>query len=549
MHHSLYITLLNWSSPVSWLLLLALVGLLLVQLWLIRSNQSLPANRKALRLGLNLLLWGILVAYVVQPHWPVEHPATHVLLVGNDVPAAVARRVKDSLHLKDSFTARNLKNQYDSVTLLGQQFPPEVLTRLSQSALRHIPYNQPDHLQQIHWKGMVRQGEMQRVVGQLTASEAQPLRLRFGNKTLDSLMLQPGPNRFTMQFPAFARGQSEVELVLGQDAPLDTLPFYTRPTTPLTVQFLLNSPDFESKTLAGWLGKQGHTVDVSASLSKNISSSLRFNKSDKASGQTPPDLVITEPANAGNPIIRKAVADGKAVLFINLTEPEQDSRTINQAVGSRWQAQKISNEPAITVGNGLTALPYRFADQLNQFSVGGFPVFVQQTAGRIGVSLLSETYPLSLSGDTLTYNRLWTAVLARLSRPEKNTVQAEAPLYQGLEQTIYVNNPTTALRSIRVGTDTVQLSYSPLNERSAEGTSLFGQRGWQTVQDSLALYVSGPDGLRDRQLVEQFVRAHTHFQSLGKSSEEKPTTQIPDWLWLTLLIACFTALWLEPKLL
>lgn len=539
-------TTVNWSTPLTWLIAAALFVLLLVQVWFVVRNQSLTPARKWVRLGLNGLLWLLLAGYFANVRWSIDRPARHALLVGDDVPAAVARQLADSLHIREQFSSRNLDAVYDSVTLVGQNFPTETLTKLSQSALNWIPYNQPDQLQAIRWKGLVRQGEMQRVTARIQSAQKQWLRLRFGQRTVDSVSLHEGDNTVALQFPAFARGRSQVTVALDNTA-LDTLRYFVRPTRPLTVQFVLNSPDFESKTLADWLGKQGHTVTVSATLSTNIRSSLQINKGSKQV----PDLYITEPVNAANATIRKAVAEGKSVLFINLTNPEVDIRSINQAVSSRFGVQKTTNEALLPVGTGLSALPYRFAESLNQRMVSGYPVAVQRGSGRVGVSLLSETFPLALSGDSVTYSRIWTAVLARLSPPDKNTIQADAPVFSRLPQEITVasslpNQPTT----LPIGSDTVQLIRSALNEGAETGRAVFSKAGWQVMQDSLALYVDSlraDNLLAKRAEVNQFLLAHARHQSVDKLPQRITSSQMPDWVWLLLFLGCFTALWVEPK--
>ena len=555
-------TIINWTSPLTWFIAPALVVLLGVQLWFIVRSGSISNARKWVRAGLNGLLWLLLVAYFMQFRWSLTRPATHVLLIGDEVPAAFARQVSDSLHVQERLTSRNFKANYDSVTLVGQQFPVETLTQLSQSTVQWIPYNQPDQLQDIRWKGIVRQGERQSVTGSIQSSKAQVLRVQYGRKTLDSVALHEGVNAFALHFPAFANGRTQAELTLSSsgrrgsaqaNTVLDTVRFFTRPTRPLIIQFLLNSPDFESKTLADWLGKQGHTVELSATLSKNLSSEVSINKTAKTASKATPDLIITEPVNAANATIRKAIADGKAVLFINLTNPETDCRVINQALSSRWQVRKTANEPLVVVSSGLNALPYRFTENVNQFAVaGGYPIAVQRVTGRVGVSLLSETYPLALSGDSVTYNRIWTATLARLSASTQNTVRIDAPLYTATRQAISVNNPTNRLTALRVGQDTVRLNYSPLNDRSAIGMSSFSKAGWQSVQDSLALYTNPlkpNDPIANRETVRQFVLAHAQFQPAGAKSDATSAEQVPGWAWLLLFIGCFTALWVEPKIL
>ncbi|GAB2561636.1 hypothetical protein [Spirosoma areae] len=543
-------TTLNWTDPITGLTGLALLSLSLVQVWLITRNRSLSAGRKWVRAGLNFLLWLVVTGYFLHISWPITRPATHALLIGEDVPSAFVRKLNDSLPIQVRLSSRDFKADYDSVTLVGQSFPTETLTQLSSANVQWVPYNPPDQVQALRWKGIVRQGEMQLVVGGIHSSKAQLLRLRFGSQTVDSVALSEGPNTFTLQFPTFSRDRSQTELVLGEST-LDTLRFFVRPTESLTVQFLLNSPDFESKTLADWLGKQGHRVNISAALSKNISSNISINQVNKSAGQPMPDLIITEPVNAASSAVRKAVAGGKAVLFLNLTNPETDCRAINQALGSGWQVRKIAGEPLIPIKNGLNALPYRFVERLNQFAVSGYPVAVQQTTGQVGVSLLSETFPLSLSGDSLGYNRVWMAVLARFARSNKTIVQVDAPVYTRIRQSVSINNASGRQRTLQIGPDTVPLTYSSINERSALANSLFRQPGWQIVQDSLALYVNAlrpNDPVANRAMVSRFMQVHSRYPSARNQSRRTATAQLPDWAWLVLLIGCFTALWVEPKL-
>ena len=549
----------NWNDPLTDFTAVALLMLGAVQVWFIVRKPSLSPGRKWLRAGLNAWLWLLLLGYFGRFSWPVPRPATHALLIGDEVPTAFAHRLGDSLRIRERFTGQKFKTPADSVTVVGQTFPPETLARLSHSVVQWIPYRQPDQIQAIGWKGVVRQGEMQRVTGQIRSSRKQFLRLRYGNQTLDSVALREGSNAFDLRFPAFARGRTQTELVL-ENTPLDTVRFFARPTPPLRVQFLLNSPDFESKTLANWLGKQGHTVQLSTILSKNIASSVSINNSDQSASR-PPDLIITEPANARDATVRRAAADGRSVLFINLTNPETDLPAINRALGSRWQVRKIANQPAITLGNGLNALPYRFADALNQFAVAGYPVAVQRTVrpglagqgrvGRVGVSLLNETFPIALRGDSLTYGQIWTAVLAQLSVTGQNNVQVGAPVFAGLPTIIQVNNAPDQPPHLRVGEDTLQLAYSPLNVRTAEGSWQPLRTGWQSIGDSVAVYVGAAhvgNPVADEQRVSRYMLAHARHRPGADRTARLNRTKLPGWVWLLLFLTCFTALWVEPKL-
>jgi hypothetical protein len=545
----------NWTDPITWGIALGLLILLSVQLWFVVNNQTLSSSRKLVRSVLNSLLWLVLVGYLLQISWTIDRPATHVLLVGEEVPAAYARTVQDSLHIRERLTAPSLKTAYDSVTLVGQDFPIETLARLSQSVVRWIPYTEPGQFQELRWKGIVRQGELQRVSGRIQSPGRQLLRLQYGNRTLDSLVVRSGTNNVKLQFPAFGLGRTQVEVILGKET-LDTLRFFGRPTTPLRVQFVLDNPDFESKTLADWLGKQGHSVQLSTTLAKNVRSSVGINTSSKGASKKP-ELVVTDPANAASSVVRTAIADGKAVLFINLSTPSTDIAVINRALKTRWQIKRISTQETVPMGSNLTAHPFQFGPTSNQFAVAGYPIAIQQTAGRVGVSLLNETFPLVLSGDSITYSRIWQAVLAKLQPATKNNVLIDAPVFSSIPTDIRVNNPAIYAPLLGIGADTVRLTPSALNTQSAMGRLLTPKAGWQAVQDSLAVYVEPAtvqSSLAARQVVAQFMRAHSTYEMLknqtGKSSSgrEAQSETVPNWAWLTLFLICLTVLWVEPKI-
>jgi len=553
----------NGSEPVNWLIAAILVAMPIVQFWLISRNTTLTVGRKRLRLLLNGLLWLVLVGYVLQIHWKTTSVATHVLVAADDVPASYVRQLKDSLGVSRSFTVADLKEsrfdagKFDSVTVVGQAIEPPVLSQLAGPVLQWIPYYAPDQMQTIGWKGVVWKGELQKVVGGIQSSRKQILKINYAGQTLDSLELHEGFNAFALQFPAFSQGRTATELVLGGKT-IDTVRFFTRATRPLSYQFVLDNPDFESKTLADWLGQKGNSVQLTTTVSKDVSNSLAINQARGTSKKLNPDILITDPANAANPLIKKAVADGKSVLFINFTNPETETRVINQALSSNWKVRKVSNETSIAVGKDLNALPYRLANPVNQIAVAHYPVAVQKNVGKIGVSLLSETYPLKLSGDSVAYERSWNTILAQLQPSFKNNIQVEAPLVKGERGVIRFNAFSAKPARVRIGRDFAEVTHSPINDLSADVPYLFSQTGWQSVQDSVEVYVSEPGStLIKSRLVSQYIQAHSKYQTLAGAVRQQAgpdgrtartlESRLPDWVWLLAFLLCFTALWVEPK--
>lgn len=543
----------NPADFVSWMIVVLLTAVLGIQLVLVIRNQTLSGRRKAVRLVLNLLFWLVLLAYFLQIECQFPVDRKPLLLAADEVPTDYVAHLKDSLNLGETarlnafkdpgFKAKLLDGTVDSVVLVGTGFSPDVLGQLSRQSVRWVPYYRPDQLQLIRWKGIRRKGEWQTVSGVIQSSRKQMLSLRFGNQTLDSLPVPKGAAAFHFRFLVFSQGRTAVELMLDQK-PLDTLRFFARKAETVSYQFVLDNPDFESKTLADWLGQKGNSVELTSLVAKDIRNRVQINRA------IPPDVIITTPGNADNPVVKKAVSQGKPVLFMNGADPEADSKLINRALGTNWQVKKISNEAAVSLGNGVQALPYQFRDALNQFPVAWYPVAVQKTAAPIGWSLLSETFPLKLSGDSMRYDRIWTAVLAQLQPSSPNNIQVDAPVFNGFRSVIQFNNLVRKPAAIHLETDTVRLDYSVINGMSAEVSYAFGRSGWQPFLDSLEVYVDQPDaqnGFGGRFMTD-YVRARSAESSPVKGDTGRlVSAKIPEWVWLILFLGCLTALWIEPK--
>lgn len=535
-------------TPIFFYSLLALLAL--IQTWFLARNRTLTGARKAVRAGLNLLLWLVLLGFVWQPGWTSHLDTTHVLLVSDEVPGTVARQVQDSLHIRERVSATTIKPELvDSVTLLGQQFPSALLARLSRQTLRWAPFNEPDKPIELRWKGVVRVGEEQRIQGAILSTKRQKLAVRFGNQVVDSLWLSAGQQSFTLRFPALAKGRTETVLLLGNEA-VDTVRFFAQGTRPLNIRFVLNTPDFETKTLADWLGRQGNRVELSSNLSTGIEATLQINTSAKQAtknSNATPDLVITEPGLVGQPLVRKALAERKSVLVLNITNPQSEAITINRAMGTNWRFRKVSNEETIPAGNDLTALPYQFAPGLNQFDIQGYPVAMQAVGGKVAMSLFSETFPLKLSGDSVAYARIWNSVLAKLQPVQVDNLVVDGPVLPARRQVLLLNNPSAQPTQLRLANDTVSTTPVVLNTQSFTTQYRFTKSGWQTLADSAEVFVE--DSLANpSQRINSWLVAHNRYQTGSFRVAPTREQRIPSWLWLVLILSCLTALWIEPKL-
>ncbi|WP_298351466.1 hypothetical protein [Runella sp.] len=551
-------TVFSSFTTLDWLIYAALAILLAVQIRSILRVKSLSAYRLRVRLGLTILLWVVLLLFIIQPQWKFSGNTNRVLLISENIPAETIQKAKDSLKITESFTINDFNrrasedpgfvSRLGSIYLLGQDFTAWTLSQLSQKKLHWLPSFKPDELQEIRWKAIVRKGEFQEVIGKVQLTEPKVLRVKYGSQVVDSFSLSKGFQTFQLRFPAFAVGRTETSLEL-ENQEVQKVKFYSRKSQISSVYFILENPDFESKTLAELLGKNGNRVEILTTVAKNTQSKVSINRFDKSKTFTP-DIIITEPSNVAHPLVKKAVSDGKSVLFFSVTSPEQSLKNINATLGTKWRVKKISNAESLPVGNGVTALPFQLEENINQNRVTGLPVAVQKVGGRVGVSLLNETFSLKLSGDSLAYGKIWSTILQQLNPPLEGNIEAEAPLWKDTKSKLVLNKFSQNINELSIANDTAQLHTSGLNSLTATADYIFRKSGWQPFQDSLEVYVEEESSpLSKAKQIKETLIAHAQVESLPSNvSEQMLTVQLPDWVWFALLLVCLTGLWIEPKL-
>lgn len=560
----------DWSEPVNLILLALLIVLLFVQLWLlVFRGRQVFTGRSAVRLGLNLLLWIAIAAFIFQPYFKKDSVSVHALIVGKDVPSDFAAKLKDSLKTAEGLdfpsfrqgrpAMENLRrSNIDTLFLAGQDFEPALFQALTQTEeppiIKWIYYSAVDQLGNLKWKAILRKGEIQSIQGNIESLKKQVLKLRYGSQILDSTSLFIGHNKFKLSFPVFGQGRMSANLVLDNKT-IDTIRFFARPNEPLTFHVIMDNPDFESRNLANWLGKNGHSVVYTTTLSKDIKSKLTINKAKD------PDVIITGPDNVSNAQVKKQLANGKSVLFINLSNPVSEIAAVNAALGTKLQIRKISNETAITISPELTALPYQFVTSNHYLPVAKYPVAIEKMSGKIGVSLLNETFPLILNGDSVTYQKVWNSILASLHPATQSNVDMKAPIYQNLNTAVNINNFTSFPKFLKMGNDTLFLTYSPLNNRSANGCFTPTESGWNISPDSSGIeyFVENENDLNldfNTEKMKDFVRTYTSLQAklatatIGTDfvADKGIKKKFSDWAWFAIVIGCIVGAWVEGKL-
>ncbi len=528
-----------------WLLAIGLVILLAIQLVALWKKKA-----SKIKIGLNLLLWLSVCMLVINPSWTESVDMSKILVYSDGVSVEKSKKIKDSLKIGEVFSQKEFNRRVNENTdfasklgkiyFLGQDASPEILSKLGQNSISWIPDFKTDEIQEIHWKSIIRKGEMQEVAGKIELSEAKTMRLKFGNQVLDSLKLPKGFSSFSLNFPAFSIGRTSLSLELDQKH-LQNIDFYSVKNQPQGILFILSNPDFESKTMADWLGKGGNKVEIQTTIAKNTLNNVSINQTKKTFS---PDIIITDPSNAGNSLVKKANSEGKSILFINLENPDLAVKNINQNLGTKWKLKRTSTQESRAISQELTAHPYEFEANVLQKSVFDYPIAIQKKIGKVGISLHNETFPLMLSGDSLTYARIWQSAFQALKPSFNNNIEVIAPIFQDVKKEIFLNSSNWQ-NKLNIEDDTIKTSQSAINPATSRTTYTFRKAGWQPFQDSLEVYIEANQStLAKANLLKPYLKS----DAISTSSEQRLQVNLPEWAWFLIILLILTGLWVEAKI-
>jgi hypothetical protein len=460
-------------------------------LYAIVSKASLSPLQRGVKVVLHLLLLVCVYILIRNPFWNVGNDP--VLVYSNTVPKEAVSALSEELKLKKVMSASHFFSESeveDEVMLFGQDFTAEQLSHLAGKTVDWRGFFPEDRPQELKWKANLRRGDQQKLEGRISLNEEKTLKLIYGTTVLDSVHMGAGYSRFSLKFPVFTEGRTAVELWVGAEKSRD-IAFFARAVDKQRVGILEEFPDIEHRLLAEWLGKRGYEVSVSTPVAKGEAQQARINNSSGT------DLIITSTAR---------VRPGTAALVLQGREVGQ----VNRSTGTAFSLNAGSEE--VEMLGDLKQFKHKAILRENQHQVGSLPVYIEKKEHKIGVSLMTETFPAKLSGDSVLYDRIWTEIMAAMSRPDSLLV--EGPVYAFQEN---------GLPSGKAGVAT----YFPVDT------------GWVEKAPFGELYVESDPAAT----VATWVKNNA---ATGKVGEETKRYLPEHWKFLAILLS-LALLWLEPK--
>jgi hypothetical protein len=537
--------MIQFQPDISWIwaflfagVILCLLGYLSFKTW----NTSLSTNRKLLRITLNAVLSLLLIGLIFQPVWEVSKTTVPSLVFPKGMEKAQIQFWKDSLGIENSGEIDQLKPGANPVYLVGNDYSPENLHQLGDRQIQWIPIRKSGEFEFLEWKGILRKGEIQVVRGNIQVDTLTEISIQFGEEILDQVTLEPGIRDFELNFAAKIEGRNEVRLILNEVQKAEVR-FFTKPSQPKKYSLNFSFPDLETRFLSQYLRNQGETVNEEIQVSRDTKIQTPGVEQDTL------EVLITDPSQVSARKVKQAIEKGLYILFIQTGEPEKSVQAINKALKTDFSITQSGSGESRILENGAESLPFRFESGFGRSLLLEESVAIQQVGNsKIGLSLLGQTFPIALTGDSLLYGRIWDEILGAMYPAEAQNWDLDAPIFEGFPTQLNLNQEEAESNSVALGSDTLFLSPSLVNPLTTTGEFIASETGWIHLGDSLEIYVYPQAEMKEifqSGLIHNFLK--TAYQSNSGNDTITRKQKIPAWIYLTGILILFTMVWLEPR--
>ena len=531
------------SIPFLWLcVFIGIIFLILLfQVWSIFIS-NISKKQKIVKIILHAFLSLSLIGFLVHPTWRSEMGSDPVLVHPKSFPSEQINFFKDSLGIRKSFAIDQFKGQGNPVYLIGNDYSNVELNKLSSHIIQRVPAHQDNELAFLTWKGIVRKGEVQKIKGKIHDASNELISLKMQDQLIESDSLVGNDGDFEMEFPVSVLGRNSLQLYFGENL-VSEIRFFALPPSPKSYSLLFSFPNPESRILSTFLSSQGEKVEDKIQVSRGAI--IQTSGSDLDSAKVLiGDLDQLKSSKATDQLNEGAVS----LLVMNLSNPTSDIKAINDYFKTEFEVKKSTDEEFRKLESGIEVLPYEFAKKPGMEFLFDQSVAIQNLDGqKVGVSLISQTFPLYLSGDSVSYSNTWQLILSKLSPIEAVNWSYEAPVFQNQPLQIQLNQFEKSEGFTSLGNDTINFQQDLINPFTQFSNLMIPDSGWVSLADSLEVFVYSEDALVPIQN-EKKMAGFFQNQSEGSTSISYLQKSVSDWIWLAVFLFAFGLLWLEPRI-
>lgn len=530
----------------AWTISIGAVASFLVFLaWRRPKRRWLPARIVATGMALaSVLVIGL------QPSWKSETSKDlEALLVtegaSNEALRFIADSIGSALPVYSLIDPSFLAELFSDVTHVPD---PAALNRMAPGTYRYLvaghglmPYEwemlptievtqflPPTHegLAVVRWPAETVLGVPWSVSGRFSSGASGTLSLIGPDGSVDSLSLD-NQQRFTLQSTPKDAGRLEYTLCYeaeGEGHSFTEVIGLSVVQPPLfSVLILESAPGFETRYLRTWLGEQGNSVAVRSQVSQDRFRTDVVNMPSTVNpGNITPellaqfDVLITDSkslegisARARANILRSVREEGLGLLidpaaaFTEASSWNRDEQrffggfnirpthTTAATISPQWDNKPGSISYPLPTTSFSMSPPESASVLISDESASPVVGSLQKGSGKVGVSLLTETYRWIIQGRTGMYASLWTRILSGLARPDTGDAwmwSREAPQHVhqplAIRLTTPLPNPTVTILQEERDSFASPLLQNPFIRSQWATTFWAEEAGWHGLASS-----------------------------------------------------------------
>lgn len=352
----------------------------------------------------------------------------------------------------------------------------------------------------------------------------------------------------------------------------DPLPVIITEPKKLRILMINTFPTFETKYLKNFLAENGHQVLVRSQLTKNTFKFENFN-SDRRTiyGLTEQnlkafDLVITDVGSyqslsrASKNVLESQLQKRGMGVFV-----QPDASLIDQGsrFGFRLKRKNTTETQLLQFPKiKVNTYPFAFAPEALLQGITSsknelVSAYFQNGSGRMGTTVLKDTYQLVLEGNEEAYQFLWSNALGTIAQKSISAVQWELEDYIAYQDEAFMVTLRSSISEpavITVEKDRIPLQQDLYLSDQWKGVVYPKKRGWndlQLQQDSTAVvsfYVADSTDWSHVRAFDKAVANVRQFDGRAIDHQDALVVQPISRLWLFIVfVLAIGFLWFEPR--
>ncbi len=383
------------------------------------------------------------------------------------------------------------------------------------------------------------------------------------NSITDTLLIDNHLFKFNHTFKKSGRNLIELWAIDSSGTVHDYYPIGmdTRTATPMRFLVLSSFPKFEYRFIREHLAAEGHQVTSRTMVSRNTFTWEFLNsaavRSDPFRRLDVFDMLIMDEDTfnklSGNErkLLLNAIDNGLGLLMIDPVNALSSDQFLDQKLPPFERVKRT----VIDMGSQrLNILPFAF---LNESENTDWQATLTHGGGQISFSLLSETYPLLLSGDSVSYRAIWSDLIFKTARTKETArIDLMDDSERHVDERMTVSVYSRSRPSLSIDNFKVALEQDRIIREKWLGYYWPADSGWHTANlitgnDSIKREFHVPGNKSWQTFRQRSSWNHTQFMMSADAGIQKemqpPRSLSPTW-WLLLFLLSFGYLWLEPRI-